>query len=126
MSEDHERYADPNYRFGSDSWGKGPLADLERCRWEVADHSLRFPHYSQCSRKAVVDGLWCRQHSPEATEQRRKKTEERETAQWNARLMELYSRKMYEALEEIASGQLNDPAGYADMKLDEFGLRRKK
>lgn len=52
----------------------GYSIDPERCRASVYhEHAGSF----QCSRKPAV-GLWCRQHSPEATEERRRQSDERE------------------------------------------------
>lgn len=121
MTKDHEQYADPNYRYsGRGTFERGHAQDPERCRWQVADYSLRWPNYHQCNRKPKVDGLWCLQHSPDEMAKREKAKRDKWDADWQKRLVEIRGRYYREALLEIAKGELNDPVGYAVMKLEEI------
>jgi len=121
MSSDHERYADPNYRYNT--WAgnpKGNAAHPDYCRWEVFQNHL----FHQCSRKAKIDGLWCRWHSPEYMAKQEAKRQARwaeESRKWERRrrTSEL-NEKALAALIEIAKGEMNDPAGYAAMILEEY------
>lgn len=120
MKFDHERFADPNYKH-SGAHGSSPH-DPERCRWSVHATWSRWPQWHQCSRKAVVDGLWCRQHSPEETRKREAAKDIKFKASQRKFMDRIHAAKMRAALEAIASGELNDPVGYAAMKLEEFDL----
>lgn len=80
----------------------------------------RWPSYHQCNHKAVVDGLYCKIHSPAEVERRRAKAKakyDKETKKWHQPF------EYRKALTEIAKGQLNDPAGYAQMILDEWEIK---
>ena len=57
---------------------------------------------SQCSRKAVVDGKWCRQHDPEAVKARREKADKKAREQQALREREQEKRtrdRMFEPVE---------------------------
>lgn len=114
---DHERYADPAHRYGHSN-----EPDHERCRWEVWSSVGAWSRGAQCSRRATVDGLWCKQHSPEATAARKKAKDDRDRAE-NEKLKAMFARirlqkNAVSALRRIAAGDLNDAAGYAQMVLD--------
>ncbi len=94
------------------------LAEKEKCKEKIfrgAGHGS-----SQCSRNAVKDG-YCKQHHPDNVKARREANE----AKWKKEhemKMKHFRRPalLREALEEISKGELNDPAGYAAMKLEEI------
>lgn len=104
---DHERFA------------ANPKAIEGRCRWKVFNNW----HSYQCSRKASVDGLWCKQHSPEATKKRKEQSRSNYEA-WSKEqnkkwALEKLKGKALDALREIAKGELNDPVSYAQLILEE-------
>lgn len=123
MKNDHERFSDPDFYYGG-LYGKKMKgnADPERCRWRVSG-GMGW-HSRQCSRKAVVDGLWCKQHSPASAQDREKERQERWALERYNSAMEWWRRRCEEtaltAIKEIAKGEMNDPAGYAQMLLDEW------
>lgn len=94
------------------------------CHAEVAARWTSWPMYSQCARKAVVDGKWCRQHDPREVERRRTEARERDNKKWAEELKQISGRRFYDVLQQIASGH-NDPRGLAQETLDEFHERAK-
>jgi len=81
-----------------------PARDPERCSARVTYYYVSsWPQSKQCDRKGKYlegDHRWCHQHRPSAVAERERKAIAR----------------------EIARGELNDPAGYAAMKLKELDL----
>ncbi len=50
--------------------------DLTKCRKNIAVRTTSFRYFHrQCTRNAVVDDKWCKQHSLEAKERRRAKSD---------------------------------------------------
>lgn len=74
----------------------------------------------QCNRKAKQDG-YCSQHHPDSVIARRDKNMAKRKAEQAARKRH-YERPglLREALEEIAKGQISDPAEYAARRLQEI------
>lgn len=90
---------------------KGTKEDPTRCIEAVRSD----PWIScQCSRKRGFgpDGLYCKQHDPDAAARRKAETEAREQRQWASRMIEANARRMALALRQIADGH-NDPRGLA-------------
>lgn len=106
------------------SWAGNPagrLPDFSKCCEEVADTSLNWTHFHQCSRKRGFgpDEAYCRQHDPAAVEERRRASDERFTKEMNQRRVQLHGRTFYEALKQIAEGH-NDARGLAQEVLGKF------
>lgn len=83
--------------------------DPARCAESVRDQG-RWPPYHQCERKPGYgpDGLYCKQHDPEAVKRRdeeramnRREQRERKRPQW-------YGAEMLKIIRQIAAGH-NDP-----------------
>ena len=112
------------------------LADKSRpqCEVDVSTPGL-FHHNHRCQRYAVtqdtvtsgrgtdMEETWtmhvCRLHSQDEVKKRAQRSEKN----WQARgreLRQMYGAKYRRALMKIAEGELNDPAGYAAMKLEEI------
>lgn len=91
--------------------------DPERCIEIVTTYATNWPKQHQCSRKKAV-GDYCKQHDPKAVEARREKQSARYKAERQKYLTEMRGPAYKAALIEIASGKLNDPAGFAAMQLE--------
>lgn len=93
----------------------------EQCKKMVYSNDGRlFGSSHQCKRKAKLDG-YCTQHHPDNVKARRDASYAKYKAEMDARKRHHeMPRLLREALEEIASGKLNDPVGYAQMKLEEL------
>lgn len=97
-----------------------------QCEVDVADQWTNWPSYHRCNHYAVVeephhDGtIWlCKVHSTVETKKRDAKAEEkyrRETREW---MWKHRGPRLEAALREIAKGEMNDYAGYAQMVLDD-------
>jgi len=114
---DHDRY--PLKVYGSSVTGRNNY-DPARCAYEVSRYIGSWPHSGQCLQKPVDGTLFCKIHQPEYMKARREKTEERWKRKHDREMKPLRDLRTYrEALEKIAEGTLNDPAGFARMVLDE-------
>lgn len=84
----------------------------------------RFGDFKQCTRKAVVDGCWCKQHDPAAIRKRdlEKQKEEKLQNQIESRRWWFKARgeKFYDALKAIADGH-NDARQLAKEVLEKAG-----
>lgn len=90
------------------------------CAMEVMRYIGRWPHFHQCSRKPTV-GIFCKQHTPEASAERARKSDERWRAKWDREMRPHHRNDAFaSALRAIAKGDMNDPAGYASMVLEEW------
>lgn len=98
---------------------KGTKEDTSRCIASVFS-SYRF---NQCSRKRGhgEGGLYCKQHDPVRIADKDAKQLAKWKIEWAASEKAFEKPKAFcKALEKIASGELNDPAGYAQMTLDKW------
>lgn len=94
----------------------GHREDTSRCIVEVTPNTMGgFAHAQQCSRARGhgPDGLYCRQHDPDAVAARADASRKAYEAKWHARGAPERQRAAYrKALEEIAAGH-NDPRAVA-------------
>lgn len=100
---------------------QGHKPDMALCCAEVADNSMRWPHYHQCSKKRGhgPDGAYCKQHDPDVVKARDAASAARATAKWNKERYQWYGRTFFDALVKIAEGH-NDARGFAQEVIDEF------
>ncbi len=114
--DDHARYSAPDFEYGHFHKHK---ADPLFCRWQVWPND-RAPTPYQCQRKHKPDSLWCKIHNPYYMKEKQRKWQENYQKEYRASTRRFARpRKIEEALRKIAEGDLNDPAGYAEMVLQE-------
>jgi len=104
---------------------RDPARDPDRCAARVTYYVGSWPRTKQCDRKGKhpEDGhMWCHQHRPSAVAERRRKHDEKHAAEYRRRRIEFAGPRLLAIVREIARGELNDPAGYAAMKLEELEL----
>jgi hypothetical protein len=119
MSEASAAYKEKYGAWAGMPAGRKP--NLELCCVEVADCSLRWPTFHQCSRKRGhgPDGAYCKQHDPDVVKARDAANTSKAHAKWNNERYQTHGRTFYTALEKIAAGH-NDARGLAQEVIDEF------
>jgi len=108
-----------------DSFGMRSKTDFKEGNCiEVVRDAGRWPSYHQCSRKASIDGIWCKQHSPAEIERKKQaeniKNEEERQQRMKRDFIEWNGNTFYEALLKISEGH-NDPINFAREVLKKTG-----
>ena len=99
--------------------------DMKCCRAVVTRYIGNWPSHGQCLRKGTVeeDGmLWCKIHAPSEVKKRDQAKREKFDADLKRRMTQNAGPRLLSALREIAKGEMNDPAGYASMILEDLKL----
>lgn len=110
------------YCYGR-TFGNKPNYKEGFCIESVSDGG-RWPSFHQCSRKATVDGAWCKVHSPEYLAEKRRIEREKYETQSKASTRKWFfqskGESFYDALQQIANGH-NDARGFAEDVLKRAG-----
>jgi hypothetical protein len=92
----------------------------DRCQERV--YRSGYMASGQCERAATVDGVWCKQHSPEAVTAREQDAMIKWEHKNRQRRYEVWGQAFHAALARIASGE-EDPQAIARDTLDKFNMR---
>lgn len=101
------------YFYGITYGTKKPAANFVdgRCIEEVTYYTGRWPNHKQCSRKASVDGAWCKQHAPHIVSAKKEDENKRIKASIRADrhdyFFKSHGKEFYDALKKIADGHNN-------------------
>lgn len=76
------------------------MTNPEHCQERV--YTPGYTRGNQCSRKAVVDGKWCKQHDPVAKKKRMEASAAKWNADWKRKQEEIKHDKLLRDLGEMA------------------------